>query len=757
MTSPPTYAMGYNPVWFFVDQNGLIAVGALMGTYTDSSKSTPKPVSANPDGSGPYPNPVPMNTDGTTPIYFLTDSTYYLEIMDADGNVLHTVENYSPPTGSGGGGGGITVNSDVNYIVNPQFRFNYGAQSGTDIGTPDPLVIAQDNWEFFKDGTGSAEQISFPLFILGDSTPSGTPVQYLEVRNNVIGSNETYKWIQFFMPDVRSFEGQQVTMGLAGQSPTGSTIRLYMTQFFGTGMGASAAIDTPFGAGTLPTSGWQDVNLTNSMPSIVGKSLGPNHDDGVYFRIGLPLNTTYTVNVVNIALRLGFLNFTFPVDTYNLDVGLTMSAQIPPPDNGKTGQDIGKALKAKQFGLEWADVEPAGSIKIWGGLKTKIPTNWTYCDGSRFDREGNFPDGLPCQRLYDNTELQWGNGYDYLWSNVQSGQAILQVLNAAAKVVTTAANGTISPGFTYDLKIPGVGSAYGLKHVYYDQGNTFIGLLTDIDCEVYEPVNPADGIGTVTTYASSTAIAQGLYILNLPTSGGIPALNNKYFFFDAPTVSYYVWINYNSTGTDPAIPGNTGLEVDVATTDVLNDVLLKIVAKIRGSELTYVTCLAASVIPAGAYFTIEASGQKIAPWYFVDNVGTAPVVTDYIPIKISVSTSTDTAPMVATKTMTAINTKYLAVPDGRGGIPMGIPDGSGIDPGVTSRFSYTNPSNFGDNVGTYQYDQNRSHSHDITGTFTNAGGGTGTLFGATNTTPTEISGQPRVTPYNFGVYYCITH
>ena len=45
------------------------------------------------------------------------------------------------------------------------------------------------------------------------------------------------------------------------------------------------------------------------------------------------------------------------------------------------------------------------------------------------------------------------------------------------------------------------------------------------------------------------------------------SLNNKYFVFytDGNINGYYVWYNINSAGTDPAVAGLTGIEVDGAT------------------------------------------------------------------------------------------------------------------------------------------------------------------------------------------------
>lgn len=755
-----SYLMGYNPVWFFVDESGQIATGATMGTFESTNHATPKAVYQNPDGTGPYPNPVPLNTKGAAPIYF-SDSgdptdKYYLEVYDSDGNVLWTIDDYLPAEG-GGGGGGTTINGYTNYLVNPQFRFNYGTQSGMDLGKDTPLPVAQGGWSIFKDGTGSNDTITFPLFSLSDNIPEGTPIQYFNWLNTSVSTNESFKFFQFFIPDVRSFSQNQVCIQIAGKSVTTSTVRLSVMQYFGTGGSPSTQVKTPLGSASL-TSSWNTFIGSATLPSVGGKTLGTNGDDGVYAIVELVPNTAFNISLTNMQFKLGNTIVPFPVDSFNLDRDLTMGSQIPVPDNGVNGQDIGKALTVKQYGLEWNKTLPTGMMYFWPGLKTSIPSDSTYCDGSRQDRLGNFPDGAACQDLFDVIDVRWGNGYDYLWCN-SNGTNIIQVMNAAPKEVTAAANGTPSPGFTYDLRVAGIDDGYGLKHVYYLQGGDYFAMWTQVNCVVTVPATV--GLGTLAIYAPATSLSEGLYLISL--SGAPSTFNNKYFTFQKPGTTYVVWINYNGTGTAPSVPSTTNIAVDVSTTDTLQDVILKIAATIRGAELTYITTVGASGLTSGSYFLMEASGQKIAVWYSIEGAGTAPVVTDYTAVRVDL-TAADTNIDVATKTMNAVNTRYYQLPDGRGGVPMGLPDGSGIDPGVATRFSFTNPTISGDNVGTYQFDQNRDHDHSFSDGENYAtenfapgglcdGGARDTLIGQSP----PFSGQARVTPYNFGGYWVISH
>ncbi len=58
------------------------------------------------------------------------------------------------------------------------------------------------------------------------------------------------------------------------------------------------------------------------------------------------------------------------------------------------------------------------------------------------------------------------------------------------------------------------------------------------------------------------------------------SLNSKYFLVNTATdaIQYYVWLNVNSLGVDPAISGKTGVEVAVATSASANTIATAVAA-----------------------------------------------------------------------------------------------------------------------------------------------------------------------------------
>lgn len=75
------------------------------------------------------------------------------------------------------------------------------------------------------------------------------------------------------------------------------------------------------------------------------------------------------------------------------------------------------------------------------------------------------------------------------------------------------------------------------------------------------------------------------------------SLNSKYFLINTAldAIGYYVWINVNNAGVDPAISGRTGVEVDVAT----------------GATASAVATAVAAALDALAGFAASSSGAVV--------------------------------------------------------------------------------------------------------------------------------------------------
>src|SRR4051812_7475383 len=104
-----THLLAPEPFWVIINNEGTVAGGAQMFTKRSLNKVQDKIVYQDPAGTIPWTNPIIFDLNGVQgPFYWSVDSsnlndTYYLRVLDSDGNLIWDVDDFSPP-GSGGGG-----------------------------------------------------------------------------------------------------------------------------------------------------------------------------------------------------------------------------------------------------------------------------------------------------------------------------------------------------------------------------------------------------------------------------------------------------------------------------------------------------------------------------------------------------------------------------------------------------------------------------------------------------------------------------
>jgi hypothetical protein len=98
------------------------------------------------------------------------------------------------------------------------------------------------------------------------------------------------------------------------------------------------------------------------------------------------------------------------------------------------------------------------------------------------------------------------------------------------------------------------------------------------------------------TLGNKTNATAGDSTLGVSIQDGADTLNDQYFYiFSAnDTTEYYVWFNFNSTGTDPNIAGKTGIEVPFVISDTLVDISERItllIGALDGFTTNYEGCI----------------------------------------------------------------------------------------------------------------------------------------------------------------------
>jgi hypothetical protein len=351
MATTITYSLAPEPIWYLVNQDGTPSGGASLFTTHSSNKDANFDTFVDNGGAEKWPNPIVFDLNGThKPIYFQFDSanptdTYFLRAVDAQGNELWTVDNFTP--GAGGGGGGTTTNyiSIKNYIANNQF-INHIADLPTML--PVNLVIAPSNHKgftpalvnpvigtygalgpdirFVKNNTTAADSIEFPTFPLASAPliPDNTPSEYVHYVSGA-GSGETYKNFQFpITQKVKNLSQQPMTFSIwAAVTATPVNLSIYARQYYGSGTAAtveSTSTRPLIGTCALTTT-WTRFLINFTIANVSGNSLGTpglqTNDDALYIQVEMPLNAACDVLFTKPCLFLGTVNPAVEFDSYD--------------------------------------------------------------------------------------------------------------------------------------------------------------------------------------------------------------------------------------------------------------------------------------------------------------------------------------------------------------------------------------------------------------------------------------------------------
>lgn len=177
------YRRGANPIWSFVDLNGLQCDDTFyMWVLENEIPYIPAKVYHKSTGEA-WESPIQFYANGTLPndIYFDPEKVYKLEIRQAVGTnppsqsdpLIYRIEDYSPITSGGSGSGDVNSSPTTNQITNPQFsivRFSpeYDAKP---LNNPDVIEIAP-GWFLDLVGSGNLTLQQVPLNLLN---PTNAP------------------------------------------------------------------------------------------------------------------------------------------------------------------------------------------------------------------------------------------------------------------------------------------------------------------------------------------------------------------------------------------------------------------------------------------------------------------------------------------------------------------------------------------------------------------------------------------------------
>lgn len=770
---------------YFVDKDsGLPLTNGYVYFYEDQARTIPKPVyqivSAAPGGPYTYEalqNPLQLSAVGTVvdangndiiPYYHPYDDAggvelYYIVVTDSDGNEQFTREAWPNLVLND-----VTADQDVtNHIPNGQFlsHNNIPATSANNYTageiSQDSTIIAQGGWSFDRtSGSAATDIVTFPEYTTAITQPTGNPRFAVQIQTTVADA-DTEKDLRCKFRNVNRFASGTLPYNLyfEGGSATGSDItgcQLIVRKFFGTGGSPSTTTETIIDSFTLPAQSIATFNFSILFGTNESKSIGTNGDDYVQIVIRLPPTGVQTAIMTDFALTVNseVLN-SFPESTNaeQLDVSLAGWLPTPAPD----GSDLYLPIRLTPTGMEFDHTEIG---KIYAGVYSTPGVGELLCDGSTYQTSEYSSDGIPYARLQavllslgaSGVPL-FGTGSNFATSYVSTDDPTTVRLSTNKSGAETAAT-DFNTGFTFGS----IHTGQTTNVSAYSNGAARIFVRSNTVGAVTAPTDVSSGV----TIAVITNTASTKLEFTIVTPAASTITTGQYFTYTSNSVNYYVWFNINGGGGDPAVPGATGIEVAIPSTYAAQEVSDCLREAISGFEVSTVTCAAASTLATGEYFTFEANSVTYYVWYKIGGTGTAPgASTGATAIQVDLGGS-ETDIQVAAATAATINQFKFATPNFTGMFLRGLDPSSTWDVNSSNRWSYIS-GYYGNNIGTFEYDQLISHLHAFTVPFSNqaTSRGGGAADTVTNATPyaanTSNTGGAETRPVNAGIYWYIKY
>lgn len=205
----------------------------------------------------------PLNPADGDQWFSTVDGVLYIYVVDVDGG--QWVESRSAIISDG--------YYSPNYFINGAFEINQrNFSSATDTGS-----YTFDRWAHMHSG-GTVTKTAQAF------TPGAAPVQGYEAKSfyRTVTSGQTtsaqYTILVQRIEDVRTLAGQSATISFWAKAASGTPkVAIELEQVFGTGGSPSGVAQFAFGSVTL-TGGttWTRYSVTNTVPSIAGKTVGTN-------------------------------------------------------------------------------------------------------------------------------------------------------------------------------------------------------------------------------------------------------------------------------------------------------------------------------------------------------------------------------------------------------------------------------------------------------------------------------------------------
>lgn len=776
---------------------GLPLAGGKIYFWRDQARNvTPKPVYSLTEIPGGYsyvalPNPLILSSIGTVvdddgndilPYYFpfvgTPDSTtgevdlYYIQVLNSD-----DVPQFTRIAWPNFVEGNIVTDNVDNFIPDGQFWIH------NDLPDPDMKVqdavtyLSQGGWTFNRsESSASTDTIEFKRIDSYTENPTTSPRYRVRITNSVPDATDIVKDLRINFKDVNKFasDTQQYTYSFSAQSNfvSSTPVQLYIIKHFGTGGSPSPDEEILIDEFNILPS-WAIYNNVFEFDDNVGKTIGTNNDDSVSLAIRFTRTSPFSVDITNGFLGFGSIDvLAFPAETVADMTTRSIAGWCDTPEYD--GSDLYLPIVLTPQGLTYDD-SSIGDIVIKASSDTNppvAPRGLLYLDGSTYKVSDYSDDGIPYRRLKNKLTLtdsnlcRYGNGPDFVNASTATGSADNMILTTnLADAVTIATEGSVPTGFDFAEVAAGDADGYEVfagTSTISSTGNHIIFYNLEVGACTASHAHTSGF--TITQLRKGLDEAPGTYEVTQVDTTAATGMGGKYFTYGTPLTDYYVWYQVDGVGSEPSVPGSTGIKVNLHSTDTSTDVAKKTMLAINAFTVSYVKTKAASFLAGGGqYFTFDTPGPiQYYVWYTISGVGTDPAPVGRTGLNVDL-VSTDTSAQVLQKTNAVINDQYFALPDWRGLFLRSTDLGSVNDSGP--RFSSVGATV----AGSYELDSNLEHyhgAHDYEGNpqefvtygLPNNSVASGSNFPMHHPSPyTLVSGGSESRPYNVSVLYFIKY
>lgn len=185
--------------------------------------------------------------------------------------------------------------SAENILINGGFDIWQRGTSFTTTG------YTADRWH--ADEATGAFTVSQQSFVLGQMDVPGQPEFFIEY--DMTSGSASAPTLAQRVEDVRTLAGVTATLSFYAKVASGTLlVTPRLRQNFGTGGSPSTDVDTDASNITI-TSSWQLFEVTFTVPSISGKTLGTDDNDYLSAMLVLPTSSTFTLSVSQIKMEAG--------------------------------------------------------------------------------------------------------------------------------------------------------------------------------------------------------------------------------------------------------------------------------------------------------------------------------------------------------------------------------------------------------------------------------------------------------------------